>query len=210
MKNNWCSKPICFIAFFIIVVFSNIIAHSGDEDVSQLKNGQLLSILRTEDLSERYHALKELYDNSERYDRFRILRHVCKNAIMVDKVEDAKIYANILLNLSKDYSENWNYGNAIHDGNMVLGLVALKEENISDAKMYLLRSANTVTSPTLKTFGPNLMLADALIEQKEFDTVIKYFIMIKEIWENDDGRLDSWIAILEKGGHPYLKHYLKK
>ena len=209
MKNNWCSKLICFIAF-IIMVFSNISAHSEDKCVSQLSKEQLIRILLNEDLSERHHALKELYENSEGYDKFSVLPMVCKSAIMVDNVEDEKKCANILLNISKDYSECWNYGDAIHDGNMILGMVALKEKNISDAKMYLLRSAKTLPSPQLKIIGPSLMLADALIEQNEFDTVIEYFIMIKDMWEKDDGQLDSWISTLEKGAHPYLKQHLIK
>ena len=89
-------------------------------------------------------------------------------------------------------------------------MVALRENNINDAKLHLLNAANTKPSPQLKSFGPSLMLADALIERNEIDAVKKYFSMMKKIWQNDDGQLDSWISTLDKGGHPYLKQQLLK
>jgi hypothetical protein len=185
-------------------------AFSENSGVSQLSIDKLARIFSIEDHSERYTTLQKLYNKSNRYEQFLILPIICKTAIMVDKVGAAKKYANVLLNMSKEYSESWNYGNAIHDGNTVLGMVALRENNINDAKLHLLNAANTKPSPQLKSFGPSLMLADALIERNEIDAVKKYFSMMKKIWQNDDGQLDSWISTLDKGGHPYLKQQLLK
>jgi len=44
------------------------------------------------------------------------------------------------LALADIYKCNWNYGNAIHDANRILGLISLNSGNIEDASYNLLAS----------------------------------------------------------------------
>lgn len=85
---------------------------------------------------------------------------------------------------------------------MVLGLVALKRGNIVDAKRYLLESGKTKGSPVLGSFGPDFMLAHALLDAGERETVAEFLTECKGFWTmaTQDGRLDTMIGEVSKGG----------
>lgn len=57
-------------------------------------------------------------------ERLAALPQLAKAAIDAGALDKARAYAAEILQAATD-SHDWNYGNAIHDGNMVLGLVAL-------------------------------------------------------------------------------------
>jgi len=67
------------------------------------------------------------------------------------------------LELAEKYKENWNYGNAIHQSNIFLGLVALENKEKEKAKEHLLAAGNTPGSPQLNSFGPNMLLAKKIV-----------------------------------------------
>ena len=50
------------------------------------------------------------------------------------------MYAAKILSLSKQFQNDWNYGNALHNGNIVLGRVALKQNNNENAGNSLIYS----------------------------------------------------------------------
>ena len=58
--------------------------------------------------------------------RFYALANLAKAAFKADVSEKAAGYANELLLAARQHREDWNYGNAIHDGNLVLGLLAVR------------------------------------------------------------------------------------
>jgi hypothetical protein len=82
-------------------------------------------------------------------DRFYRLGDAAKHAVGANVLDRADRYANELLALSEHFATNWNYGNAIHDGNMVLGRIALRHGNVEEAKRRLFDSGNTPGSPQL-------------------------------------------------------------
>ena len=49
-----------------------------------------------------------------------------------------------------------NDGNAVHYSHMVLGRVALRDEELEKAKAHLIESGRTTGSPNLGSFGPNM------------------------------------------------------
>ena len=57
---------------------------------------------------------------------------------------------------------------------MVLGLLALNQGNVKPASQYL-DAGSTPGSPQLNSFGPDMSLAQALLEKGERDTVLEYF-----------------------------------
>ena len=60
---------------------------------------------------------------------------------------------------------DWNYGNALHKGNIVLGRIALERGDIAGAKEHLLAAGQTPGSPQVGSFGPNTTLAKELLEK---------------------------------------------
>ncbi len=124
-------------------------------------------------------------------DRYYDLPDLAKSAVHSD-LNEAKALAEELLQLAAERPTDWNYGNAIHFGNMVLGQVALREGDIEGAERYLLASGATPGSPQLDTFGPNMSLAKELLEAGQTEAVLEYFERCAEFWEMSNDRLEYW------------------
>ncbi|MEP6787322.1 MAG: hypothetical protein ABJB40_02745 [Acidobacteriota bacterium] len=105
-----------------------------------------------------------------------------------------------LLAVAPDFSKHWNYGNAIHIANTVLGLVALDRDDLKEAKTRLLESGKTPGSPQLKSFGPNMKLADRLLKKGESAAVLTYLDEYRIFWKQDsDDKLTVWKKAIAKG-----------
>ena len=135
-------------------------------------------------------------------ERFAALDDVAKESFVVGNIEDARKYATELLTLAPSYVSNWNYGNAIQDGNLVLGRIAVREGRIENAKQYLLAAGSSKGSPTMDSFGPNMSLAKDLLEKGERDTVLQYFELCRKFWKMDYGKLDDWGQEVKAGKIP--------
>lgn len=86
------------------------------------------------------------------------------------------------LNLAAQNKGDWNYGNAIHQANLYLGLIELEQNNIDASKGYLIKAALTPGSPQLKTFGPNMLLAKKMLEEEQTEIVLEYIRLCKTFW----------------------------
>jgi len=82
-------------------------------------------------------------------------------------------------------AKNWNTGNAIHEANQILGLIALEEQNIPKAKLHLRTAGNTPGSPQLDSFGPRMVLARELLRRGERDVVVEYLESVRRFWTSD-------------------------
>jgi hypothetical protein len=76
---------------------------------------------------------------------------------------------------------SFNFGNTIHDANTLLGRVALKEDDVEQAKAYLIKSGECPTSPQLASFGPSYVLARELLERGEKDIVLDYLDLVPNL-----------------------------
>lgn len=97
----------------------------------------------------------------------------------------AKSYAKQLKHLSAKYSICWDYGNVVEKYNLILGYVALREKNISDAKKHLLASCESPGSPQLNSFGPSMFLANILLEKGHKEVVLDYLSRCKCFADSD-------------------------
>jgi hypothetical protein len=120
----------------------------------------------------------------------------------VGSLTKAKAYAEELLTTALKYREDWNYGNAIHKGNLTLGLVSLKQGDLKAAEERLLAAGRTRGSPQLDSFGPNMVLAKGLIEAGERDAVVAYFDLCAKFWKMDNGKLEQWKERVRSGAVP--------
>jgi len=133
--------------------------------------------------------------------RYYALADLAKSEVNKD-LSKAESLAKELLHLSSVEPKDWNYGNAIHFGNMVLGQVALRKGEIEKAEMYLLKSGETPGSPQLNTFGPNMSLAKELLEAERSDAVLKYFELCSKFWEMSGDKLEVWAILAQTGEIP--------
>lgn len=135
-------------------------------------------------------------------DRFYQLPELAKAAYRGGDFVKAKALATEMLGDAPQYPHDWSYGNAIHDGNMILGLVALKQGTASSAAQYLLAAGKTPGSPQLNSFGPNMELAHQLIAVGQTAAVLQYFDECRAFWKLGGARLDDWSATVRGGGTP--------
>ena len=84
----------------------------------------------------------------------------------------------------------------------MLGLVALRNDDVAKAREQLLEAGKTTGSPLLNSFGPNMTLASELLQKGERDAVLAYFELCRSFWRMGDQRLDSWSDLVRKGETP--------
>lgn len=155
-------------------------------------------------------SLKQLVDNAAGGDeRFYQLGDAAKASFAEGRIVEARSEAAELLKLAALYPQNWNYGNAIQDGNLVLGQIALREGRLDEAKERLLDAGKTPGSPQLNSFGPNMSLARDLLEKGERETVLEYFELCRKFWKMDFGKLDQWREEVKAGRIPDFGPNLK-
>jgi hypothetical protein len=147
-------------------------------------------------------ATNKLATASSPEERFYALNDAAKESFEVGHIDDARKYATELLDEAAKFPHDWNYGNAIQDGNLVLGRIAVRDGRIQEAKEYLLAAGRSPGSPQMNSFGPNLSLAKDLLEKGERDTVLQYFDLCRKFWQMDYGKLDEWSREVKAGETP--------
>ena len=127
---------------------------------------------------------------------------LAKLAIVAGDNDSATRYAGILLSTFKnDGSQSpLTLGGPIHDGNMVLGQVALRKGDRGGAEQYLLRAGATPGSPQLNQFGPNFSLARDLLQAGSRDVVLRYCDEVAKFW--GDRKLATWRSAIAAGQMP--------
>ncbi len=143
-----------------------------------------------------------LQNTAEKKKRFYMLTILAKTAFESDDMGKAESYATDLLTAASDYQDDWNYGNAIHQGNLILGRITLKSGDLVRAKEYLLKSGKTPGSPQLNSFGPNMSLARDLLEKGESQIVLQYLSLCKTFWDGHEATLEQWISEIQNGSIP--------
>ena len=191
-------RKLFLLTFLISIILNSSCAISKEQQfIDDLQN-----IAKVENDRERYVKFLELYEKSNEYEQFSLLPFISKDAILINDLTSAQKYASLLLRLAEKYKNDWNYGNAVHDGNIVIGKVILESGDIEKATYHLLEAGKSPGSPQISAFGPSMMLAFSLLEAGESKTVIQYLQSCKKIWSNGKYKLDEWISLIEAGDKP--------
>ena len=145
-------------------------------------------------------AMEELTSAKSELGRYIALSAAAKSAFVFGKTEDARSYASELLALDEKFKGA--VGNAVHDGNLVLGRIAALEGQMEEAKHCLLEAGKTAGSPALGTFGPNMSLARDLLQNGEQETVLQYFDLCRKFWGSGNDKLTQWTEEVRAGTMP--------
>jgi len=134
--------------------------------------------------------------------KFHLTGKAAPAALAAGEKEKAKAYAVSLLGQAGALRDNWDYGNALHVGNLILGRLALEAGDVAEAGRRLLEAGRTPGSPQLNSFGPNMYLAKELLAKGEQEAVARYLDLCAKFWASQGGRLDAWKAAVRKGETP--------
>lgn len=158
------------------------------------------------DLTNQYaQAIKVVTTATNEYQRFLYLDRAAKTSLAVGRTAEARRFATDMLVLDDKYSrgdpEKAN-GDAVHDCHLVLGLIALDEGHLEEAKRHLLAAGKSNGSPVLGSFGPNMSLAKELLEKGEQETVLEYLASCRKFWGSGSEKLDAWTKDIQAGRIP--------
>ncbi len=106
------------------------------------------------------------------------------------------------LRLAPSFTDNWNYGNALHFAHTVLGLVALERGYAEAAVEHLRLSAEMPGSPQLNSFGPSMRLARELLRRGHAEAVLAYFTQCRAFWRMGQTWLHIWEKKVQRGAMP--------
>ena len=143
-----------------------------------------------------------LQATTDLHKKFYLTRKAAGAALAAGESDKAKTYSQALLEQAAEMRGDWNYGNAIHVANLILGQIALNSGNVAEAKRLLLEAGKTPGSPQLNSFGPNMLLAKELLAKGEGEAVVQYFDLCANFWKDGADKLGAWKAYVQKGGVP--------
>jgi tetratricopeptide (TPR) repeat protein len=147
---------------------------------------------------------RALDDAGNASGRFNDLPNAAQAAFEAGEYQQSESLSREALNLAVQPEHVSNNADAIHYSNIVLGRLALRCGDVSAASAYLLKAGDLQpnSSPHLDTFGPNMMLADELLQKGERDAVLRYFDQCAKFWTMDEGKLASWRFEVRAGKKP--------
>jgi hypothetical protein len=91
-----------------------------------------------------------------------------------------------------------------HEAQLIIGHVCLRRGDVDAAERHLLAAARIDDpAPWLCSFGPNMSLAQALLQHGRTDAVIEYFDLCSSFWRLMSlGRLKRWSTDVREGRMP--------
>jgi hypothetical protein len=131
--------------------------------------------------------------------RFYALGDAGKQSFAAGKLEDARKYAQELSDMLPNFRQDREYGNGLHDANLILGRIAVREGHVDAAKRHLIESVRAPGARQMD-YGPSMSLAKDLLEKGEQQAVLDYFALCRKFWYN--GRLDDWSQQVKAGKIP--------
>jgi hypothetical protein len=136
-------------------------------------------------------------------ERVELLARAAKLAYWLGNANKATNHAVEILQIESP-TEPSNNGEAIHDANMILGLLAIEQGDVGRAKEHLLASTQGSITGGMQFTGPNMTLADKLLSLKENQVVIKYLLECRRFWETGNAPIDAWVETIRNGKIPDL------
>lgn len=201
-ENNMNKLQQSILFSFLLVLVLLTSAPSGQTVSSDEENARQF-IARTD---------SKLHSAEKPSEKQRILIRLAPAALVAGDSEAARKYSQELIRIAEsDTSKVKDDSLPVHIANTVLGLIAIKEGKIDEAKVHLFASTKfnvhpkLIASPVLVSFGPNMDLARALLERNERDAVLKYFDLCSKFWKDPNGKLPIWREVVGNGGVPDFK-----
>ena len=134
--------------------------------------------------------------------RFVGLQDAARRDLARRRYPQAEAKAAELLALAEQFPHNWDYGNAIHHGHLILGRVALVRGDVGRACRELVAAGHTPGSPQLNSFGPNCQLALELLTMGQVAPVLEVLQLCTAFWNPRCSRAIAWSDEIRTGATP--------
>lgn len=178
---------------------------SETKDLKLYENSQL----KAYEIGEKTLALLKKERSRVRDDkRADIMPELALLAFKLEKYDRAKQLANEAnLEFGAD-DTRIGYGTIVHKGNIILGKIAFRENNLEKAKEHLLIS---VRVPLRLKYGsvayPDLELAEELLKKGEKETVLEFLKLCEGLIGTDTESLKKWQKEIGQGKTPDFKWF---
>src|ERR1700736_2668896 len=126
--------------------FLAVIAFSLHSVVRRRIDAGVVGKLQQMQMKQNRRDVENATDPQERWER---LTHLIVTESGTSPDAEVRAHAKEVLATAEKYPKDWNYGNAIHNGNLALGRLALRAGRISEASDFLIRAGQTPGSPQL-------------------------------------------------------------
>ena len=140
-------------------------------------------------------------ETATRASQGHLLSNLAKAALKAGELDKAVDYANQML---APNANSFSQGDLIYNGNFILGMVAIKNGDMDAAAKYLLLSADTSGSAVLNSFGPNMSLAEELLERGQSQVVLAFLKKCTKFWTSSGSPCSEWIQEMEDGQLPHF------
>ena len=137
--------------------------------------------------------------------RFHMVPELAKHSFMRGDFANAQQEATEALDAAPRFTDDASYGQAVHDGNMVLGRLALRTGDRAEAIRRLKAAGSSPGAPVLNSFGPDMSLARDLLAVGEREAVLAYFEQCRVFWgtgRRHGADLSAWAADVRAGRSP--------
>jgi tetratricopeptide (TPR) repeat protein len=135
-------------------------------------------------------------------DLFYALPAAAFAAFNLNRESEAANLAGQAIAAAASFEQDWNYGNSLHAGHTVLGLLALKAGDTEKAMEHLQASGDVRGSPQLNSFGPSMQLARELLLAGKSEPVLAFFDQCRQFWKSGSLWLDVWTRKVARGRVP--------
>ena len=129
-----------------------------------------------------------------------LVPHMGMLAFKVGDYTKAELYAQEALSYSTQQGPH--QAAQVFYGNEILGLVAVHAGNLALAEQYLLQSGRLKGSTRFAEFGPNMLLAKAVLDRGRRDVVLQFIDLCKEFWPAGSNTLLQWTGAIRAGATP--------
>ena len=120
-------------------------------------------------------------------------------ALALGHIKRARRHAEEML-ISNAGDPRRRHGDAVHDGHLMLGRIALRADDLVRARAHLILAGESGATRFVPMFGPDLRLAKDLLALGEREVIVRYLTLAREFWEPD--QIDDWIAQIQAGRIP--------
>jgi hypothetical protein len=130
-----------------------------------------------------------------------LLPRMARAAYAAGEWARAEGFANEALDAAR-HGVFWWTGDAIHQGNTILGRLALRENKLDAARKYLIAAGKAPGSSNLGSQGPAMQLAKDLLDRGETAAVLEYLDLCGQFWTTNRGKLEEWTVLIRAGLKP--------